>query len=64
MLSPGANGLLLIPLIELVERAQVAFAPQLSASIEAIFDYLYAELPHDLREQRAQAIALEGRGHG
>ena len=27
-------------------------------------DARHAELPHDLREQRAQAIALEGRTHG
>jgi 2-oxoisovalerate dehydrogenase E1 component alpha subunit len=29
--------------------------------VEAMFDYLYAELPHDLREQRAQAIRWENR---
>ena len=41
-----------------------AYLETRSQPIEAIFDYLYAELPHDLREQRAQAIALEGRTHG
>jgi len=29
--------------------------------VEAMFDYLYAELPEELRAQRAEAIALEGR---
>lgn len=29
--------------------------------VEAMFDYLYAELPEDLRVQRAEAIAREGR---
>lgn len=41
-----------------------AYLETKSQPIEAIFDYLYAELPHDLREQRAQAMALEGRAHG
>jgi pyruvate dehydrogenase E1 component alpha subunit len=41
-----------------------AYLETRSQPIEAIFDFLYAELPHDLREQRAQAIALEGRTHG
>ena len=29
--------------------------------VEAMFDYLFAELPHDLREQRAQAMQWEQR---
>src|SRR5690606_26829279 len=29
--------------------------------VEAMFDYLYAELPEDLRGQRAEALAREGR---
>ena len=29
--------------------------------VEAMFDYLYAEMPEDLRLQRAAALALEGR---
>jgi 2-oxoisovalerate dehydrogenase E1 component alpha subunit len=41
-----------------------AYLETKSQPIEAIFDHLYAELPHDLREQRAQAMALEGRAHG
>jgi 2-oxoisovalerate dehydrogenase E1 component alpha subunit len=30
-------------------------------SVSAMFDYLYAELPHDVREQREQAIAWDER---
>ena len=29
--------------------------------VEAMFDYLYAELPEDLHAQRAEALAREGR---
>ena len=29
--------------------------------VEAMFDYLYAEAPHDVAEQRAQALAWEKR---
>ena len=29
--------------------------------LEAMFDYLYAEPPHDVAEQRAQVLALEKR---
>jgi len=29
--------------------------------VEAMFDYLYADPPPDLLEQRAAALALEGR---
>ena len=32
--------------------------------VSAMFDYLYAELPHDVAAQRAEAIAAEGRKHG
>ena len=41
-----------------------AYLETKSQPIEAIFDYLYAEAPHDIAEQRAQAIAIEGRRHG
>ena len=29
--------------------------------VEAMFDYLYAELPHDVAEQREQALGWEKR---
>jgi 2-oxoisovalerate dehydrogenase E1 component alpha subunit len=29
--------------------------------VEAMFDYLYADMPPDVAEQRAAALALEGR---
>ena len=29
--------------------------------VEAMFDYLYAEAPHDVAEQRAQVLAWEKR---
>ena len=29
--------------------------------VEAMFDYLYADMPEDVRKQRAAALALEGR---
>jgi 2-oxoisovalerate dehydrogenase E1 component alpha subunit len=32
-----------------------------SQPLEAMFDYLYAEMPHDVREQREQALAWEKR---
>jgi pyruvate dehydrogenase E1 component alpha subunit len=32
-----------------------------SQPLEAMFDYLYGDMPHDVREQRAQALAWEKR---
>ena len=41
-----------------------AYLETKSQPIEAIFDFLYAEAPHDIAAQRAQALAWEGRAHG
>jgi 2-oxoisovalerate dehydrogenase E1 component alpha subunit len=32
--------------------------------VSAMFDYLYADMPPDVRAQRDEAIAAEGRKHG
>ena len=40
-----------------------AYLETKSQPVEAMFDYTYAELPPDVREQRAQALALDGRTH-
>ena len=40
-----------------------AYLETRSQATEAMFDYTYAELPPDLAEQRAQALALDGRTH-
>nr|MBP7624888.1 pyruvate dehydrogenase (acetyl-transferring) E1 component subunit alpha [Xanthomonadales bacterium] len=42
-----------------------AYLETRSQPIESIFDYLYAEAPHDIAAQRAEAMAWEeGRRHG
>jgi pyruvate dehydrogenase E1 component alpha subunit len=38
-----------------------AYLETKSQTVEAMFDFVYAELPPDLLEQRAQALALDGR---
>ena len=39
-----------------------AYLESRSQPVEAMFDYVYAELPPDLVEQRAEALAIEQRG--
>lgn len=51
-----------------VEEAVQEYLTLSPPAIEDMFNYMYAQLPHDLFEQRAEAIALGpvtgGHGHG
>jgi 2-oxoisovalerate dehydrogenase E1 component alpha subunit len=44
---------------EKVEQAVAEYTALETASVESIFDHMFAELPHDLAEQRAYAMEVE-----
>lgn len=50
--------------IAAVDKAVERYVNTARAPVTAMFDYLFAELPASLREQREQAIRLDGNGAG
>ncbi len=47
-----------------IEAAVKVYLDTPRQPVSAMFDYMYAELPEQLREQRAQAEKMEGTAHG
>jgi 2-oxoisovalerate dehydrogenase E1 component alpha subunit len=67
MWSPSEEEKLLAECAAQVEAAVQEYLATPPPSIESMFDYHYAELPHDLKLQRAEALAFPvsgGHGHG